>query len=92
MKKSKPRVIIMPHFRKRWHDTIGPDTDGIIKNRLRSALMNKTIWGTRGAFAVEIDGCKAVCVIDPTLSWAFITLLREGMELKDSKNTDGEVG
>jgi hypothetical protein len=77
----------MPHFRQRWHDTIGPDSDAKIKSRLKSALVNKTIWGTRGAFAVEIDGCKAVCVIEPTLQWAFITLLRPGMELKD-----GEVG
>lgn len=82
MKKSKRRIVLMPHFRKRWREAIGPDSDGVIKNRLRSALVNKTIWGTDGAFAVEIDGCKAICTIDPTLEWAFLTLLRPGMDLK----------
>ena len=90
--RGKPRVIIMPHFRKRWHDTIGPDSDGRIKARLKSALMNKIIWGTMGAFAVDVDGCKAICVIDPTLCWSFITLLRPGMELKEVGAKDGEAG
>ena len=76
MKRGKRRVILRPHFITRWRQRIGCDKPGVIKNRLRSALVNKPIRRLMGdKFEVEVQGRRAVCVIDPTGAWVFLTVL-----------------
>lgn len=81
------RIVIKHHFRERWHDDIGPDKDGEIRRRLRSALRGKVLKRTQNGFAVNISGRQAICTIGPTGAWVFITLLRRGMVPK----TDDDV-
>lgn len=87
MKKRASPIYLDKHFIERWHEAIGEHTEETIKGRLRSALVNKTIWGAKGNFAIEIENCKAICFIDWSNTWVFITLLRPGMILKE-----GEAG
>ena len=76
MKKGKRRIILRPHFIKRWRQRIGPRNEQEIKKRLEAALKNKTIYGfMRDTFIVEIEGRRAVCIIDGTGVWVFLTLL-----------------
>ena len=88
MKKGHRRIVLKHHFVTQWQERVAPDSPGKIKNRLRSAMMNRPIIGIPGGFAVRVDGCAAICVIDGTLSWVFLTILLPGMKLKSEE----EVG
>lgn len=79
MKTGKRRIILKRHFVERWLERIGPNTPGQIKRRLHSALVNKVIYKIEGGFAVKVEGCSAVCVLDETDTWVFITLLSPDM-------------
>ena len=99
MKRGKRRVILKPHFIKRWCQRIGCDKPGVIKNRLHSALVNKPIRRLMGdKFEVEVQGRRAVCVIDATGSWVFLTVLDPWMyggrfaRQTGSLNSEGQGG
>lgn len=84
------RVEITPHFVERWHETLGYSTIGKIKARLMYALRNQTIYGKGDGFTVSVGRYDAVCFIDACGAWVFVTVLREGMELKGRGKGDGE--
>lgn len=87
MKRAKPRIVLKNHFVTQWHERVSCDSPGRIKSRLRNAMLNKPIMGIPGGFVVTVQGCKALCVIDSTDSWVFLTVLTSDMILKE-----GDVG
>lgn len=82
---GKRHVVLRPHFIKRWRQRIGPGDAGKISSVCHSALINKELVflrvGRRGSiyYAVEILGCRAVCTIDPTGAYVFVTVLAKWM-------------
>lgn len=94
MRQGRRKIYLKPHFKARWHQHIGPDKEGRIKNTLHAAMAEKPAKHIRHQyFAFEVrGGHQAVCVIDPDGTWVFVTLLARWMhEPRRLNKVEGDV-
>ena len=82
--------MLTPHFKQRWRERIGEDSEGIMRRVLQSALLEKTALHHRfHYFSVDIRGRRAVFAVDMTGEYSFVTLLAKGMRVEGVDEDEG---
>lgn len=82
MRKGRRRIIITPHFRARWRERIGDESEAAMKRTLHAALLEKAALKHRyHYFTVEIRGRQAVFSVD-AYGYVFVTVLAVGMKVE----------
>ena len=83
MKRGRRRIVITPHFKARWRERIGHESEAAMKRTLHTALLEKSALKHRyHYFTVEIRGRQAVFSVDAAGFYVFVTLLAVGMKVE----------
>lgn len=84
MKRTKRRLILRRHFVQRWHERVDRKASiPQIRRCLHGAMLSRPIYRLfRHYFWVEACGCRAICALDSTGTWQFITVLYPYMSMR----------
>ena len=87
MEAGRRKIHLTPHFRKRWRERIGEDTEATMRRVLHAALLEKSAIGHRyHYFTLDVRGRRAVFSVDMTGFYCFVTVLQVGMRAKGVTN------
>lgn len=83
MRQGKRKIHLTPHFRKRWRERIGEDTEATMRRVLHAALLEKSALRHRyHYFTLDVRGRRAVFSVDMTGFYVFVTILQVGMKVE----------